>query len=53
MFNEIVEVMAMDGTRNVISSKSAWSELEVIAYAGLVWRYPVVIIKRYQIQKRG
>lgn len=50
MWNEIVEIEAMDGTRHIISSKNIWTDLEVLAYAGLVWRYPTKIIKRYSIQ---
>ncbi len=49
MWNELVVIMAIDGTRHIISSKTSWTDLEVIAYAGLVWRYPVIIIDRIKI----
>jgi len=49
MWDELTEVKAVDGTKHIISSKSIWTDLEVIAYAGLVWRYPVMIMARYKI----
>jgi len=50
MWDQIAEVEAIDGTKHIISCKSSWSNLEVIAYAGLVWRYRVKIISRIDIQ---